>query len=89
MNAQEATFFPFSGGRIMNWLARYLEQARQFEFLAETKDNPRFKRMLLRQAVAYRTLAVKRADELHLPRPPLTALGTARRKNRIEPSHHL
>jgi hypothetical protein len=68
-------------------LAGYLERARQFEFLAgETKDDPRFKRMLLRQVVAYRMLAVKRADKLHLPRPPLTALRTARRKNRFEPS---
>ena len=76
--------------QIMNWLARYLEHARQFEFLAgETKDDPRLKRMLLRQAVAYRMLAVNRVDELHLPKPPFTALRTARRQNRIEPSHHL
>ena len=74
----------------MNLLAGYLERARQFELLAgETKDDPRFKRMLLRQVVAYRMLAVKRADELHLPRPPLAALRTARRKNRIELSNHL
>jgi hypothetical protein len=45
--------------------------------------------MLLRQVVAYRMLAVKRADKLHLPRLPLAALRTARRKNRIEPSNHL
>ena len=69
----------------MKLLAGYLERARQLEFLAgETKDDPRFKRMLLRQVVAYRMLAVKRADKLHLPRPTLTALRTARRKNRIE-----
>jgi hypothetical protein len=74
-----------SVGRIMKLLAGYLERARQLEFLAgETKDDPRFKRMLLRQVVAYRMLAVKRADKLHLPIPPLTALRTARRKNRIE-----
>ena len=71
--------------RAMKLLAGYLERARQLEFLAgETKDDPRFKRMLLRQVVAYRMLAVKRADKLHLPRPTLTALRTARRKNRIE-----
>ena len=69
----------------MKLLAGYLERARQFELLAdEAKDDPRFKRMLLRQVVAYRMLAVKRADKLHLPRPSLTALRTVHRKNRIE-----
>jgi hypothetical protein len=72
----------------MNLLAGYLERARQFELLAgATNDDPRFKRMLLRQVVAYRVLAVKRADKLHLPKPPLAALRTVRRQNRIEPSH--
>jgi hypothetical protein len=49
----------------MQWLARYLEHARQFEFLAgEAKDDLRLKRTLLRQVVvAYRMLAVKRADK--------------------------
>ena len=70
----------------MKLLAGYLERARQFELLAgATKDDRRFKRMLLRQVVAYRMLAVKRADRLHLPRPPLAAFRTARRTNRIEP----
>ena len=74
----------------MKLLAEYLEHARQFELLAgEAKDDPRFKRAMLRQVVAYRTLAVKRAYKLHLPIPPLAALRTARRKNRIEPPHHL
>jgi hypothetical protein len=74
----------------MKLLAGYLERARQFELLAgATKDDRRFKRMLLRQVVAYRTLAVNRADKLHLPRPSLTALRTAHRKNRVERSHHL
>ena len=70
----------------MKLLAGYLEHAILFELLAgETKDDPRFKRMLL----AYRMLAVKRADKLHLPRPPLAALRMTRGKNRIEPSNHL
>jgi len=74
----------------MKLLAEYLEHARQFELLAgETKDDPRVKRMMLRQVVAYRMLAVKRAYKLHLPIPPLAALRAVRRKNRIEPSHHL
>ena len=74
----------------MKLLAECLEHARQFELLAgETKDDPRLKRRMLRQVVAYRMLAVKRADKLHLARPPLAALRTARRQNRIEPSHHL
>jgi hypothetical protein len=71
----------------MDLLAEYLERARQFELLAgETKDDASFKRMLLRQAGAYRMLAVKRAGKLHLPRPPLAALQTERSK--IEFSHH-
>jgi len=75
--------YPSTKRSALQLLAGYLERARQFEFLAgETKDDPRFKRMLLRQVVAYRMLAVKRADKLHLPIPPLTALRTARRKNR-------
>jgi hypothetical protein len=70
-------------------LAQYLDCARQFELLAgETKGDPRLKRRMLRQVVAYRMLAVKRADKLHLPKPQLAALRTASRKNRIEPSHH-
>lgn len=73
----------------MKLLAEYLEHARQFELLAgETKDDLRLKRNMLRQVVAYRTLAVKRAYKLHLPIPSLAARA-ARRKNRIEPSHHL
>jgi hypothetical protein len=53
----------------MQLLAGYLERARQFELLAgATTDDPRFKRMLLRQVVAYRMLAVKRADKLNLCR---------------------
>jgi hypothetical protein len=64
----------------MKLLAEYLEHARQFELLAEeTKDEPRLKRKMLRQVVAYRMLAVKRANKLHLPRPPLAAFGMARR----------
>jgi hypothetical protein len=63
-------------------LGGHLEHARQFELLAaETKDDPRFKRMLLRQVVAYRMLAMKRADKLHLPKPPFAALRAARRKS--------
>ena len=82
--------YPSTKRSALQLLAGYLERARKFEFLAgETKDDPRFKRMLLRQVVAYRMLALKRADKLHLPIPLLTALRTARRKNRIEPSHHL
>ena len=74
----------------MKLLAEYLEHARQFEALAgETKDDPRLKRRMLRQVVAYRTLAVKRAYKLHLPIPSLAALRTARRKNLVEPSQHL
>jgi hypothetical protein len=64
----------------MKLLAEYLEHACQFEFLAEeTKDEPRLKRKMLREVVAYRMLAVKRANKLHLPRPPLAALRMARR----------
>jgi hypothetical protein len=70
-------------------LAEYLEHARQFMSLAgETEDDPRLKQRMLRQAVAYRMLAVKRAYKLHLPIPPRAVLRTARRKDRIEPSHH-
>ena len=62
--------YPSTKRSALQLLAGYLERARQFEFLAgETKDDPRFKRMLLRQVVAYRMLAVKRADKLHLPIP--------------------
>jgi hypothetical protein len=68
----------------MQLLAGYLERARQFELLAgATTDDSRFKRMLLRQVVAYRMLAVKRADKLNLPKPPLAALRTARPNNTL------
>lgn len=56
----------------MKLLAEYLEHARQFELLADgSKDDPRLRRMMLRQAVAYRMLALKRAN---MPKPPVTAL---------------
>jgi hypothetical protein len=59
----------------MKLLAEYLEHVRQFKLLAdESKDDPRLRRMMLRQAVAYRMLAVKRADMLHLPKPPVAAV---------------
>jgi hypothetical protein len=59
----------------MKLLAEYLEHARQFELLAdESKNDPRLRRMMLRQVVAYRMLAVKRADKLHLPKPPVAAV---------------
>jgi hypothetical protein len=75
--------YPSTKRSPLQLLAGYLERARQFEFLAgETKDDPRFKRVLLRQVVAYRMLAVKRADKLHLPIPPLTALPTDAQKDR-------
>lgn len=64
----------------MKLLGEYLEHARQFELLADgSKDDPRLRRMMLRQAVAYRMLALKRANNFHLPKPSLAALRTARR----------
>jgi hypothetical protein len=51
--ADMESVYPSTKRSALQLLAGYLERARQFEFLAgETKDDPRFKRMLLRQVVA-------------------------------------
>ena len=67
-------------------LAEYLESALQFQLLAgETKDDPRFKRSLLRQVVAYRMLAVKEPTSFICQ--DRRSLHSERRAAKIELSH--
>jgi len=54
----------------MKLVAEYLQQAVQFERMAEEADNPALKEQLLKQAKDYRKLAQKRAALLGLPQPP-------------------
>ena len=54
----------------MKMIAEYLEHALQFERMANEEADPALKKQLLKQAEAYRKLAVERADRLNLPRPP-------------------
>ena len=53
----------------MKLVTEYLEQAVQFERLAESEKNPTLKAELERQAVAYHKLAAKRARELGMAVP--------------------
>lgn len=54
----------------MKMIAEYLEHALQFEKLAEDTQDPAFKELLLKQALAYRKLAGERAQALKTePRP--------------------
>jgi hypothetical protein len=51
-------------------ISDYLENARNFERLAAAEKDIESKRQLQDQAEAYYKLAVKRAKDLNLPKPP-------------------
>lgn len=51
----------------MKLIAEYLERAHQFERMAEHETDPKLKADFEKQAKAYHKLAVKRAEETHLP----------------------
>jgi hypothetical protein len=51
-------------------IAEYLEHALQFEAMAKDETDAALKESLLKQARAYRRLAIERAERLGLPRPP-------------------
>ena len=53
----------------MKMLTEYLERALEFERLARSETNEKFRAQLLKQADAYRKLAAKRAEEYGLPPP--------------------
>lgn len=53
----------------MKLIAEYLEHEKQFEQLAASEKRLSVKTKLLKQAVAYRQLAVQRARYLGLPEP--------------------
>ena len=53
----------------MKAIAEYLERAHHFERMAAAEKNPRLKARLVRQANAYHTLAMKRAEYLASSRP--------------------
>ena len=53
----------------MKLLTEYLERAVSLERLAADEQESQFKNELLRQAAAYRKLAVKRAQDYGLPPP--------------------
>lgn len=48
----------------MKLIHEYLEHSVQFERMADEADNPSLREQFLKQAVAYRKLAEKRAAEL-------------------------
>jgi hypothetical protein len=50
-------------------LSEYIERALQFEALAKSEADPKFKSELLDQAGAYRKLAAQRAQKYGLPPP--------------------
>jgi len=52
-------------------VAEYLEHALQFDELAMDEADPILKGQLLKQAAAYRKLALERAEHLNLARRPL------------------
>ncbi len=52
-------------------VAEYLEHALQFDGLAMDEADPILKGQLLKQAAAYRKLALERAEHLNLARRPL------------------
>lgn len=54
----------------MKLVADYLENARQFERLADAESDPAAKKALQNQAEAYYKLAVKRAQAINMPVPP-------------------
>jgi hypothetical protein len=51
-------------------VAEYLEQALQFERMAQETEDVALKDGLLKQAAAYRKLAEKRAAKVGMPVPP-------------------
>jgi hypothetical protein len=53
----------------MKMLVEYLERAVELEKLVATEPNDVFRAELLKQALAYRELAAKRAEEYGLPPP--------------------
>jgi hypothetical protein len=53
----------------MKMLLDYSERAVELEKLAATEPNETFRAELLKQALAYRELAAKRAEEYGLPPP--------------------
>lgn len=55
----------------MKLITEYLQQAVQFERMAEESDDPTLKEQLLKQADDYRRLAKKRALALGVPEPGL------------------
>jgi hypothetical protein len=50
-------------------IAEYLDHALQFERLADAEQKPELKEQLVKQAAAYRKLALERAKKLGI-RPP-------------------
>jgi hypothetical protein len=54
----------------MEMLAEYLENALQFERLADAERNPQLRAALEKQATAYRKLAAQRAKKAGLREPP-------------------
>ena len=54
----------------MKMIAEYLEHALQFEKMAKDEADAALRESLLKQAQAYRKLAIERAERLGLPRPP-------------------
>src|SRR4051812_24207513 len=60
------------GRTTMKMLGEYLERALEFETLAHTEQDEVFKDELLKQALAYRKLAAKRAKQYGLSLPPDT-----------------
>ncbi len=56
--------------RTMKMLAEYLESAIKFERLAAEETDAALKAELEKQAIAYRTLAEKRAKKYNLALPP-------------------
>ena len=54
----------------MKMVAEYLKMAEHFEQLAAEEKSEDFKANLLKQASAYRNLAIERAKNLGQPLPP-------------------
>ncbi len=59
-----------AAGPGMKLMTEYLQQAVQFERMAEEANDPALKEQLLKQAREYHRLAKKRAAALGLPEPP-------------------
>jgi hypothetical protein len=56
----------------MKMVSEYLARAIEFEKMADEATDPEFKEQLLKQAAAYRKLAVERVEKMKIPLPPAT-----------------